>query len=98
MQFQATARKFAREEIIPIAAECDRTGAYPTEAIKKAHALGILNKNLPAEFGGFGLGALSGCLITEQLAYGCTGIQVSIDGTLLGVRFPIVNVEFHDKL
>lgn len=41
------ARKFAREEIIPVAAEHDRTGKYPWEIIKKAHALGLMNSHVP---------------------------------------------------
>uniref|UniRef100_I3M7Q8 Medium-chain specific acyl-CoA dehydrogenase, mitochondrial n=1 Tax=Ictidomys tridecemlineatus TaxID=43179 RepID=I3M7Q8_ICTTR len=34
-EFQATARKFAREEIIPVAAEYDKTGEYPFPLIKR---------------------------------------------------------------
>ena len=46
-------RKFVREEIIPVAAELDRTGAYPWAIIKKAHANGILNAEIPAEYGAY---------------------------------------------
>ena len=48
---QALARKFAREEILPVAAHHDRTGEYPWEVIRKAHALGLMNPHVPAEFG-----------------------------------------------
>lgn len=34
--FQALARKFALEEIIPVAAEYDRSMVYPTPLFKKA--------------------------------------------------------------
>lgn len=50
-EYQELARKFTREEIIPRAAELDKTGAYPWEIIKKAHEIGILNLHIPTELG-----------------------------------------------
>lgn len=50
-EFRDLARKFAREEIIPVAAEYDRTGQYPWEIIKKAHAVGLLNGHIPEHCG-----------------------------------------------
>lgn len=55
------ARKFAREEIAPVAAEYDRNGTYPLELIKKAHALGITTMHLPESVGGQDLGLLDAC-------------------------------------
>ncbi|CAO3684857.1 unnamed protein product [Umbelopsis vinacea] len=77
--FQDLARKFALDEIIPVAAEHDRTGKYPTEVIKKAWELGLVNTHIPAEYGGLGLGVLDGAIVTEELAYGCSGIQTAIE-------------------
>ncbi|GAB5592665.1 hypothetical protein Unana1_07565 [Umbelopsis nana] len=77
--FQDLARKFALEEIIPVAAEHDRTGKYPTEVIKKAWELGLVNTHIPSEYGGLGLGVLDGAIVTEELAYGCSGIQTAIE-------------------
>lgn len=48
---QELARKFAREEIVPVAAYHDRTGEYPKEILKKAHSLGLMNGHIPTEFG-----------------------------------------------
>ena len=50
-EFQQLARKFAREEIIPVAAHHDKTGEYPLQLIKKAHELGIMNSHIPQEYG-----------------------------------------------
>ncbi|CAO3670661.1 unnamed protein product [Umbelopsis ramanniana] len=77
--FQDLARKFALDEIIPVAAEHDRTGKYPTEVIKKAWELGLVNTHIPAEYGGLGLGVLDGAIVTEELAFGCSGIQTAIE-------------------
>ena len=35
--------------------------------------------------GGLGLGIFDACMITEELAYGCTGIQTAIEANSLGV-------------
>ncbi|KAJ2957658.1 hypothetical protein NQZ79_g6627 [Umbelopsis isabellina] len=77
--FQDLARKFALEEIIPVAAEHDVTGKYPTEVIKKAWELGLVNTHIPTEYGGLGLGVLDGAIVTEELAYGCSGMQTAIE-------------------
>lgn len=50
-EFQELARKFAREEIIPVAAEHDRTGKYPWDVIKKAWSVGLMNGHVPQEYG-----------------------------------------------
>jgi acyl-CoA dehydrogenase len=72
------ARRFARERIIPIAAECDREARFPRDVFEAAHALGLVNATVSPDYGGAGLGELDNALIAEQLAYGCTGIQTSM--------------------
>ncbi|CAG8537680.1 9327_t:CDS:2 [Ambispora leptoticha] len=76
---QELAHNFAKEEIIPKAAHHDITGEYPTEIIKKAWELGLVNTHIPQEFGGLGLGVFDSSLVTEELAWGCTGIQTAIE-------------------
>jgi len=73
-----TARRFTRERIIPIAAECDRDARFPHDVFEAAHALGLVNATVPPEYGGAGFGELDNALMAEQLAYGCTGIQCSM--------------------
>lgn len=48
---QATARKFAREEIAPQAAYFDKTGEYPIEILKKAWSVGLMNTHIPEHCG-----------------------------------------------
>jgi len=83
-EYLEMAEKFTREEIIPVAAHYDRTGEYPWEVLKKAHENGLMNLHIPEEYGGMGLGTLDGCLITEKMAYGCTGIMTAIEANGLG--------------
>ncbi|XP_031231783.1 medium-chain specific acyl-CoA dehydrogenase, mitochondrial [Mastomys coucha] len=88
-EFQATARKFAREEIIPVAPEYDKSGEYPFPLIKRAWELGLINAHIPESCGGLGLGTFDACLITEELAYGCTGVQTAIEANSLG-QMPVI--------
>lgn len=85
-EFQELARKFCHEEIIPKAQHHDKTGEFPWDIVKKAHAVGLMNGHIPAEFGGLGLSVFDSCLISEELAFGCTGIMLAIEGSSLGVR------------
>ena len=84
-----TTRRFAKERIIPIAAACDRDSKFPMDVFKAAWELGLVNPTLPAEYGGAGLSDLDSTFITEELAYGCTGIQTSMTANTLALT-PIV--------
>ncbi|XP_055318317.1 medium-chain specific acyl-CoA dehydrogenase, mitochondrial [Sitodiplosis mosellana] len=98
-EFQDVARKFTREEIVPNAPKYDKTGEYPWDIIKKAHAIGLLNSHIPEEVGGLGLDVMTGCIIAEELAYGCTGIKTALEGSGLG-QMPVIisgNPEQHKK-
>jgi acyl-CoA dehydrogenase len=90
VQLQELARKFAKEEIIPKAAHHDLTGEFPREIVKKAWDIGLMNTHVPAEYGGAGLGVLDGCLITEEFAYGCTGIATAMEANGLAAAPVIV--------
>jgi acyl-CoA dehydrogenase len=73
-EMKELARKFAAEEIIPVAAKCDETETFPVEVCRKAWDLGLMNLEIPKEYGGPGLGVLDTILILEELNYGCAGI------------------------
>ena len=42
-----TARRFTKERIIPIAAECDRERSFPMDVFKEAWEIGLVNTDLP---------------------------------------------------
>eukprot|EP01127_Copromyxa_protea_P003921 TRINITY_DN1368_c0_g2_i1.p1 TRINITY_DN1368_c0_g2~~TRINITY_DN1368_c0_g2_i1.p1 ORF type:complete len:329 (+),score=88.32 TRINITY_DN1368_c0_g2_i1:45-1031(+) len=77
-QFQELARSFAREKIMPVAAQLDRDGQWPQELINEAHSLGLMNLHVPEDCGGIGLGVLENCVIAEELAYGCSGVMTAM--------------------
>jgi acyl-CoA dehydrogenase len=80
-----TARRFAKELIIPIAAECDREARFPRNVFEEAWKIGLVNPTLPTEYGGAGLSDVDSSFITEELAYGCSGIQTSMTANTLGM-------------
>ncbi|XP_061165168.1 medium-chain specific acyl-CoA dehydrogenase, mitochondrial-like isoform X2 [Saccostrea echinata] len=45
--------------------------------------------HIPKEQGGLDLGIFDTCLVTEELAYGCTGIQTAIEANSLG-QMPVI--------
>jgi acyl-CoA dehydrogenase len=72
------AHDFAEKEIRPVAWELDRDGGWPQAIIDKAHEVGLMNTHIPEEYGGAGLGVLDGCIIEEELSWGCSGVQTSL--------------------
>ena len=72
------AHDFAAKEIRPVAWEYDRDGTWPDDVLRKAWEVGLMNTHVPEEYGGPGLGYLDGCLIEEELSWGCSGITTSL--------------------
>ncbi|MCS6845803.1 MAG: acyl-CoA dehydrogenase family protein [Caldilineales bacterium] len=72
------AHQFAEKEIVPVAAHYDTTGEYPWPIIRKGFDLGLMNLNIPEEYGGPGTSVLEECIINEELAWGCSGIQTAM--------------------
>ncbi|MBI5668119.1 MAG: acyl-CoA dehydrogenase family protein [Chloroflexi bacterium] len=86
---QKMARDFTAKEIIPVAAEYDEHAIFPEEIFHKAREIGLVNTNIPAEYGGVGATIFEECLVAEELGYGCTGISTSISTNGLGA-LPII--------
>lgn len=92
------ALRFSRERIIPAAPAADRDGEFPRALFEEAWNLGLINVTIPEEYGGAGLGELDNALLTEQLAYGCTGIQTSmLANTLAGTPISLAGSDGQKK-
>src|SRR3954451_18921466 len=72
------AHDFAAQVIRPVAWEYDKDGIWPEVIIRKAWELGLMNSHLPAEYGGVGASYLDGCLVGEELAWGCAAIATTL--------------------
>ncbi len=84
-----TARDFTRAKIIPIAGELDEHGKFPKEQFEQAFELGLVNCEIPQEYGGLGLSCFEHCLILEEIAYGCLGINTTLAANALG-SMPVI--------
>jgi alkylation response protein AidB-like acyl-CoA dehydrogenase len=63
-----TMRDFAEREIAPGAAARDESARFPVELLPKMAALGVFGINVPQDYGGAGLDAVSGTIIIEEIA------------------------------
>ena len=75
------AHQFAERAIRPVAAECDEREELPWDVVKKAHQAGLINLDVPQEYGGGGLDHLTTAMLMEELAWGCAGVA-----TILGAN------------
>ena len=76
--FQATARTFARDEMMPNARAWDEGEIFPVDALRKAAALGFGGIYVKEAVGGSALSRLDAALIFEELAQGCTSTAAYI--------------------
>jgi len=76
--FQATARQFARDEMMPQARDWDEGEVFPVEALRKAAALGFGGICVHEDVGGSALTRFDAALIFEELAQGCTSTAAYI--------------------
>jgi alkylation response protein AidB-like acyl-CoA dehydrogenase len=76
--FQATARSFARDAMMPHARQWDEEEIFPVEALRRAAALGFAGIYVKEDVGGSALSRLDSALIFEELAQGCTSTAAYI--------------------
>ena len=72
------ARDFAKKELEPVAADWDKQGLFPMDAIKKMGGLGLLGMMVPPEWGGSGAGAVAYSLALQEIAYSCASTAVTM--------------------
>lgn len=66
---QDTARRFARSELPDVARELEAKNEPVSRSLRKRYAeLGFLGINIPAEYGGLGLGHIEALLVLEEFA------------------------------
>ena len=77
------ARDFADEEIMPYAAQWEKEGEFPRDAIRKAHDLGLLNCTIPEKYGGAGMSFLDEAIVNEEFGRGDPGFSTITGVTML---------------
>ncbi len=83
-RFKEMAHEFAEKEMRPVAAHYDETEEFPWPIAKKAFDLGLMTYEFPEEYGGVGeTSLLTGCIVAEELYWGCAGIATACGATSL---------------
>jgi alkylation response protein AidB-like acyl-CoA dehydrogenase len=68
-KLQEQARRFAMDEVLPVANELDpQKGEIPASLLARIAELGYFGITVPAECGGLGLGVFEYCMVAEELA------------------------------
>jgi alkylation response protein AidB-like acyl-CoA dehydrogenase len=68
-ELQLQARRFAMEEVLPVANELDpQKGEIPASLLDRLAELGYFGITVPEENGGLGLGVFEYCMVSEELA------------------------------
>lgn len=62
-----TARRFAQDEVAPIARDADERGVFPRHLVPRMAELGFLGGPIGADYGGTGMDYLSLALVYEEL-------------------------------
>ncbi len=71
LMIQEAARKFSRDEVLPLANKLDpEKGIFPDSLIEKLADAGYFGIRIAEEHGGLGLGCFEFCLIAEEMSRG----------------------------
>jgi alkylation response protein AidB-like acyl-CoA dehydrogenase len=69
---------FVAREVKPKAKEVDEEARFNWEAVRKMGPLGLLGLNIPEEYGGAGVDAISAAIAIEELGWGCGSTALAI--------------------
>jgi butyryl-CoA dehydrogenase len=89
-EFQHIVHDFVAKELKPMARETDAAGEFNWTAVKKMGPVGLLGLEVPEEYGGAAVDAVSAAIAIEELGWGCGSTALAIsahNGLALG---PIV--------
>lgn len=91
-QFRHVVHDFVAKEVKPLARHTDETGEFNWTAVKKMGPLGLLGLEVPEEYGGAAVDAVSAAIAIEELGWGCGSTALAIaahNGLSLGpiIRF-----------
>ncbi|WP_248515655.1 acyl-CoA dehydrogenase family protein [Salinarchaeum laminariae] len=84
-------RKFAENEIAPVATELDEEESYPYDVMDEAAKMGLTGAHIPVEYGGAGYTPFEMALITEELFAVDPGIGLCITSAAFGADSIMAN-------
>ncbi len=90
-------RRFADQEIAPVAEENDRAGRFPRELVNRMGAMGLLGGPIPKEYGGAGLDFISHAIITEEIGRADSSLRTTLSVQVSLVALSIVKWGTEDQ-
>ncbi|MFW6082428.1 MAG: acyl-CoA dehydrogenase family protein [Chloroflexota bacterium] len=85
-------RRFAKQEVAPIAAEIDRDHRVPLEVMRKLGETGLLGVCFPREYGGMDAGETGYCILMEELGRVCTSTATNV-GAHIGIGATAIHLD-----
>src|SRR5512143_2557202 len=76
--WKKTVHDFVAKEVQPKAHEVDVTSEFNWTATRKMGPLGLLGLNIPEEYGGAGVDAVSAAIALEEIGWGCGSTALAI--------------------
>ena len=76
--WKKTVHDFVAKEVQPKAHDVDVRSEFNWEAARKMGPLGLLGLNIPEEYGGAGVDAVSAAIALEELGWGCGSTALAI--------------------
>jgi len=89
-------RRFADEEIAPNASKWDQAHEFP-DKVKDMAELGLMGLNVPEEYGGTGLDAMSYAIAMEEISRGCASMGVIMSAHNSLYLYPIQAFGTHEQ-
>ena len=84
-QIQADNVAFVAKEIIPFAAQYDKTGEFHPYLLDAARESKIFAMAIPKEYGGLDYDALTQAVVLEAWGYGCAGMATTLAASVLSM-------------
>ncbi len=75
---QRTVRDFAEQEVAPVAAELDRTKAFPYDLVHKLGQLNLMGIPFPEQYGGAGADTLAYAIAVEELTRVDSSVAITL--------------------
>jgi alkylation response protein AidB-like acyl-CoA dehydrogenase len=83
-QLRKEVRRFAENEVKPVATEHDVEEKYPHEVMEKAAEMGLLGMSIPLEYGGAGYETLDTAIVVEEMFAADPGIGFCVTASAFG--------------
>jgi alkylation response protein AidB-like acyl-CoA dehydrogenase len=89
--FREIVHDFVAKEVKPRAKDTDEKGEFNWPAVRKMGPMGLLGLEVPEDYGGAGVDAVSAAIAIEELGWGCGSTALAIAAHNSLAQGPIVN-------